>query len=88
MKKMEKSILKLPGEQSNELCNTYQKAINDDDYEYLVKTHKTKDSGNNDRTQRLIHNTVILVYDEFGEKWYDVHPALVQSRKFKKLLEE
>lgn len=72
----------------NELCGTYEKAIIDDDYEYLVKTHKTKFSGNNIRTQHLIHNTVILVYDELGEKWHDVHPALVQGRKFREMLKE
>jgi hypothetical protein len=70
----------------NELCETYQKAVIDSDYEYLVQTYKTKDLGNNERTQRLIHYTVILVYDDNGAKWYDVHPALVQGSKFKKLL--
>ena len=72
----------------NELCGTSQKAIIDDDYEYLVGIYKTKDAGNNERMQRLLHNTVILVYDEEGEKWHDVHPALVQGKKFRKLLQE
>jgi len=72
----------------NELCETYQMAVIDTDYEYLVQTYKTKDLVNNERTQQLIHNTVILVYDDNGAKWYDVHPALVQGRKFKKLLKE
>lgn len=72
----------------NELCGTYEKAIIDDDYEYLVKTHKEKFAGTNERTQRLIHNTVILVYKELGAEWHDVHTALVQGREFRKMLEK
>ncbi|MBI1922742.1 hypothetical protein HYR99_00680 [Candidatus Poribacteria bacterium] len=71
----------------NELCEMYQRAVADEDYEYLIETYKTKGAGNNEHTRRLIFNNAILVYDENGVKWQDVHPALVYGKKFKKLLQ-
>lgn len=71
----------------NELCETYQKAVEEADYENLIETYKTKEVRNDERTQLLIYNTAILVYDENGLEWYDVHPALANGKKFKKLLQ-
>jgi hypothetical protein len=45
-----------------------------------------KEAENNPRTQLLIFNTMILVYDENGVSWHDVHPALANSEKFQRLL--
>lgn len=72
----------------NELCDLYQNSITDEDYEYLIETYKTKEAINNEQTQRLIFCNVILSYvDEEGNAWKDVHPALVQGKKFKKLFQ-
>ncbi len=71
----------------NKLCETYQRAVVEEDYDSLIQTHKTKEAENNERTQRLIYNTVILVYDENGVTWKDVHPALLaRGAKFQGLL--
>ncbi|MBI1925616.1 hypothetical protein HYR99_15350 [Candidatus Poribacteria bacterium] len=70
----------------NELCVTYQNGVVEDDYEHLIKTYQMKAAENNPRTQRLIFNTVILVYDENGVPWQDVHPALANGEKFQRLL--
>jgi hypothetical protein len=69
----------------NERCETYQKAVAEDDYEHLIQTYKNKAAENNERTQRLIFDTVILVYDENGVTWQDVHPALANGAKFQEL---
>ena len=71
----------------NELCDTYQKAVEEEDYANLIETYNTKEVRNDERTQLLIYNTAILVYDENGLEWYDVHPALANGKKFKKLLQ-
>jgi hypothetical protein len=71
----------------NQLGETYQRSVDEDDYEHLVETYKTREAGNNERTQRLIYNTVILVYeDENAVTWKDVHPALANSERFQRLL--
>ena len=72
----------------NKLCETYQKLVMDNDYDYLIKTYQSKDAASNDRKQYLIFQTVILVYEENGESWSDVHPALVQGKKFNRFLQE
>jgi hypothetical protein len=70
----------------NSQGDTYLMAVLAEDEPALVTTHRTKAAENNDRTQRLIFNTVILVYDDNGVKWQDVHPALVASPRFQELL--
>jgi hypothetical protein len=73
----------------NELGESYVRTIMEDQYEYLIGTHKTKDLIINEATQKLIYHTQILVYqDPDGNEWKDVHPALVKSRKFQRLLSE
>lgn len=72
----------------NMLCESYQNSVNDDDYPHLIETYKTKEADNNEQTQQLIFNTVILVYTgENAVTWKDVHPALAQGQKFQKLLQ-
>jgi hypothetical protein len=71
----------------NELCETYQKAVEEEDYKNLIESYRTKEVRNDERTQLLIYNTAILVYsDANGLEWYDVHPALANGKKFQKLL--
>jgi len=71
----------------NDLCETYQKAVVEADYEHLTQTYNNKEAENNAQTQHLIYNNVILVYDENGVKWKDVHPALANGEKFQTLLQ-
>jgi hypothetical protein len=71
----------------NQLCETYQRAVEADDYAPLIKTYHNKEAEINERTQRLIFNTVILVYEtETGVTWRDVHPVLANGEKFQELL--
>ena len=70
----------------NELCETYQRAVAEEDYADLIQTYKNKTAENNERMQRLIYNNVILVYEENGVTWKDVHSALANGEKFLKLL--
>jgi hypothetical protein len=72
----------------NSLCEGYQNAATEDDFTHLLHTYKTKDADNNDRTKRLIFHLLILVYDQDGITWKDVHPALAQGEKFQGLLRE
>lgn len=70
----------------NGLGEWYKCEVKEEDYDHLIKTYVRKDSDNNERTQELIFSTVILVYDEKGATWHDVHPALVQTQKFQEAL--
>jgi hypothetical protein len=83
----EKINQKIAQQVINALCETYQKAVADEDYDYLIETYKTKEVRSNERTRKLIFNTVILVYNESDVEWQDVHPALAHGRKFKKFLQ-
>ena len=70
----------------NTLGETLQNAVESTDYDALIQTYRNKAADNTDRTQRLIFGTVILVYDENGVTWKDVHPALARSERFQNLL--
>ena len=71
----------------NELCETYQKSIGYEDYKHLIETFTCKDVKSNEVTRRLIFDNLILVYDDNGKDWYDVHPVLSNGTKFQERLQ-
>jgi hypothetical protein len=71
----------------NRLGADYDRTIKDHQYKYLLETYKTKEVSINEDTQNLIYHTQILVYRDPDEsEWKDVHPALVNSSRFQRLL--
>lgn len=71
----------------NRLGEDYDMKIQDHQYKHLIETYKTKEVSRNEATRDLIYNTTILVYLNPDETtWKDVHPTVVKSRKFQRLL--
>ncbi len=73
----------------NTLIEDYKKVVREDDYEHVVNAYLTQDPPNDEITQKLIYNNVILVYrDPAGVNWKDVHPAVVENTKFQEALKK
>jgi len=73
----------------NKLIEDYKKVIRENDYEHAIKVYKTQDPPSNEINNKLIYNNVVLVYrNTDGTEWKDVHPAVVQNKKFQKALKE
>lgn len=71
----------------NRLTNDYERIILDDQYKRLVNVYREQTSTNDAVSQSLIHNNVILVYQQKNAmEWKDVHPAVVRNNKFQKAL--
>jgi len=69
----------------NRLTNDYERIVLDDQYKRLVNVYREQSSTNDAVSQSLIHNNVILVYQqEDASNWKDVHPAVVRNNKFQK----
>ena len=85
----DKINIKVARKMINRLGEDYDRTIKNHQYKYLVDTHETKEVSINEDTQNLIYHTQILVYRDPDEReWKDVHPALVNTSKFQRLLKE
>lgn len=61
--------------------------IAEDDYPRLARVHVNKDCERDPHHQQLLFHTAILAYADDPE-WYDVHPAVLELKKFKEALSE
>lgn len=69
----------------NEICEEYQQEVRQEDfYNRLIKTYREKKVVvHDDITRELLYRNLILVYDDQGADWFDVHPVLAQGKIFK-----
>lgn len=71
----------------NEACESYQRTITgENDYDYLLETYRTKEVKSDATVRRLLFDNLILVYDDEGTDWYNVHPVLAQGKAFQSRL--
>jgi hypothetical protein len=60
----------------SEIRNEFRRMLETEDYEALVKIHKSWELRGSEICEKLLHNLSILEYRN-EENWCDVHPAVV-----------
>lgn len=70
-----------------QLRKTFRDTVNANQWELLVRVHRSKRIVNDDAHRSLLFTRCLLEYeDEQGEKWHDVHPVLRQVPEFRDAL--
>lgn len=65
----------------------YEIAPSDREFELLARIYKNFEISRDHEHYRMLYNHFVLAYTN-GERWYDIHPAFRNVRKFKAALEK
>jgi len=65
------------------LVREYDRLVKDEDLARLVKVHQEKRLPSDPEYSLLPYHLIVLEYQN-GERWADVHPAVQETRKFRK----
>jgi len=69
------------------LVREYDRLVKDEDLPRLVKVHREKELPSDPEYSLLPYHLVVLEYQN-GERWADIHPAVQETRKFRRAWEE
>ena len=68
------------------LVNEYGRMVPDEHFPLLARVHREKRVKNDASHQAMLYNLSVLEYLD-GERWCDVHPAVLELREFKEAWE-
>jgi hypothetical protein len=68
------------------LVSEYGRLVSYNSYNFLKEINEAKDGEKNELFRSLLFYLIVLEYIEDGDNWYDIHPAVEQFLRKKKIL--